>query len=190
MYIAHSWRLAGLEYENTWYPDVDNTAAAILAQVKSDAGAAESYSVIKAATCILGMQNRDGGWAAVDVDNDKLFLNKIPFSDMDSLCDTSCADITGRILEAFGLMLKLASKRSKDAVKLHLQLHHACERGITYLASTQEPNGSWFGRWGCNYIYGTSHALCGLAYSVLHGGPARWLVGATSFELAQIRAKC
>lgn len=154
------------EYMNTWYPDVDNTAVAILAQVKSDPAAIESDSVIKAATWILGMQNRDGGWAAFDVDNDKLFLNKIPFSDMGSLCDTSCPDITGRILEAFGLMMTLAPEKSGGAMKLHADLRRACERGITYLLSTQESNGSWFGRWGCNYIYGTSHALCGLAYFI------------------------
>lgn len=86
---------------------------------------------------------------------------------MDSLCDTSCADITGHILEAFGLMMKLTPKTSKDTkynMKWYSQIRQACERGITYLSSVQEPNGSWFGRRGCNYTYGTSHALCGLAY--------------------------
>ncbi|GKZ23683.1 terpene cyclase [Aspergillus brasiliensis] len=148
------------EYENSHYPDVDDTAAIILAQLKQDPQSVASDSVIAAATWILGMQNPDGGWAAFDVENDKLFLNKIPFSDMDSLCDTSCADITGRILEAFGLMMRRESKMPV----LSPMLQRACTRGITYLASTQESNGSWFGRWGCNYIYGTSHALCGLAY--------------------------
>ncbi|KXG54402.1 Terpenoid cyclases/protein prenyltransferase alpha-alpha toroid [Penicillium griseofulvum] len=151
------------EYENSWYPDVDDTAAIILAQVKDDSGSIGSDSVIAAATWILGMQNPDGGWAAFDVENDKLFLNKIPFSDMDSLCDTSCADITGRILEAFGLMMKCSSGKA-DAGLMLLPLRAACARGVQYLVSTQKPNGSWFGRWGCNYIYGTSHALCGLAY--------------------------
>ncbi|CAI7649725.1 unnamed protein product [Penicillium glandicola] len=153
------------EYENSWYPDVDDTAAIILAQVKHDVGSIGSDSVIAAATWILGMQNPDGGWAAFDVENDKQFLNKIPFSDMDSLCDTSCADITGRILEAFGLMMKHSSAKT-GAAPLLFALRAACARGVHYLASTQEPNGSWYGRWGCNYIYGTSHALCGLAYFV------------------------
>ncbi|CAG8333891.1 unnamed protein product [Penicillium nalgiovense] len=152
------------EYENSWYPDVDDTAAIILAQVKHDNGSIGSNSVIAAATWILGMQNPDGGWAAFDVENDKLFLDKIPFSDMDSLCDTSCADITGRILEAYGLMMKYSSAKS-DADPLLHALRAACVRGMHYLASTQEHNGSWYGRWGCNYIYGTSHVLCGLAYS-------------------------
>lgn len=111
------------------------------------------------------MQNPDGGWAAFDVENDKLFLNKIPFSDMDSLCDTSCADITGRIMEAFGLLIRrVPDKDSSQLFQLLPAIRAACRRGIRYLASTQEANGAWFGRWGCNYIYGTSHALCGLAY--------------------------
>ncbi|OGM49454.1 hypothetical protein ABOM_001646 [Aspergillus bombycis] len=154
------------EYTNSHYPDIDDTAAIILAQVKHDARSCHSTSVIAAATWILGMQNPDGGWAAFDVENDKLFLNKIPFSDMDSLCDTSCADITGRILEAFGLMILRAPEKgnASQLCQLFPAIRAACRRAIQYLASTQEPNGSWFGRWGCNYIYGTSHALCGLAY--------------------------
>ncbi|KAE8141774.1 hypothetical protein BDV38DRAFT_295617 [Aspergillus pseudotamarii] len=154
------------EYTNSHYPDIDDSAAIILAQVKHDARSVNSSSVIAAATWILGMQNPDGGWAAFDVENDKLFLNKIPFSDMDSLCDTSCADITGRILEAFGLMIVRAPEKDNASgfVQLLPTIRAACRRGIQYLASTREPNGAWFGRWGCNYIYGTSHALCGLAY--------------------------
>ncbi|KAB8260699.1 hypothetical protein BDV32DRAFT_158615 [Aspergillus pseudonomiae] len=154
------------EYTNSHYPDIDDTAAIILAQVKHDARSCHSPSVTAAATWILGMQNPDGGWAAFDVENDKLFLNKIPFSDMDSLCDTSCADITGRILEAFGLMILRAPEKgnASQLSQLGPAIRAACRRAIQYLASTQETNGSWFGRWGCNYIYGTSHALCGLAY--------------------------
>jgi squalene-hopene/tetraprenyl-beta-curcumene cyclase len=153
------------EYQNTWYPDVDDTAAIILAQIKHDVASVKSDSVLAAARWIMGMQNRDGGWAAFDVQNDKLFLNKIPFSDMDSLCDTSCADITGRILEAFGLMMQRTPEKDITSHCVPtLPLRAACTRGIQYLASTQEPNGAWFGRWGCNYVYGTSHALCGLWY--------------------------
>ncbi|CAG7932651.1 unnamed protein product [Penicillium olsonii] len=151
------------EYTNTWYPDVDDTAAIILAQIKHNVASIGSDSVMAAAAWIVGMQNPDGGWAAFDVENDKLFLNKIPFSDMDSLCDTSCADITGRILEAFGLMIKHAPEKTLTG-DCFSALRAACARGITYIASTQESSGAWFGRWGCNYVYGTSHALCGLAY--------------------------
>ncbi|KAJ5305800.1 hypothetical protein N7508_004815 [Penicillium antarcticum] len=151
------------EYENSWYPDVDDTAAIILAQLKYDKASLTSRSVLAAATWICGMQNPDGGWAAFDVENDKLFLNKIPFSDMDSLCDTSCADITGRTLEAFGLMMKQATAKA-DIGDILPNLRVACARGVHYLESTQEASGAWYGRWGCNYVYGTSHALCGLAY--------------------------
>ncbi|KAJ5116807.1 hypothetical protein N7456_001155 [Penicillium angulare] len=151
------------EYENSWYPDVDDTAVVILAQVKHDPRSILSKSVIEAATWIIGMQNHDGGWAAFDVGNDKLFLNKIPFNDLNAVCDTSCADITGHILEAFGLMMRRVPEKG-PANLLFPALRAASLRGIDYLAGTQEPNGAWLGRWGCNYIYGTSHALCGLGY--------------------------
>ena len=108
------------------------------------------------------MQNQDGGWAAFDVDNDKLFLNQIPFSDMYALCDPSSADVTGRILEAFGLLIK----HLRDvhlAEELMAQLKLASTRAVTYLTQSQESNGAWYGRWGSNYIYGTSNVLCGLA---------------------------
>ncbi|KAL4800583.1 squalene cyclase [Aspergillus venezuelensis] len=152
------------EYSNSWYPDVDDTAAIILAQLKHDPGCVTSKSVLSAAHWIIGMQNPDGGWAAFDVENNKVWLNKIPFSDMDSLCDESCPDITGRILEAFGLMISIASKTASPNGDPVPALRKSCMRGIDYLAATQRQGGSWFGRWGCNYIYGTSHALCGLAY--------------------------
>jgi squalene-hopene/tetraprenyl-beta-curcumene cyclase len=99
---------------------------------------------------MLSMQNDDGGWAAFDVDNDRRFLNEIPFSDMDSLCDPSTPDVTGRVLEALGV--------------LNDRRHRAARgRGIAYLRRSQEKEGSWFGRWGVNYVYGTSNVLCGLA---------------------------
>ncbi len=96
------------------------------------------------------MQNRDGGWAAFDVANDREFLNRIPFSDMDSLCDPSSPDVAGRVLEALGA---LGDARHRAA----------CRRGLAYLRRSQEPEGSWFGRWGVNYVYGTSNVLNGLA---------------------------
>ena len=153
------------EYFNTWYPDVDDTAAAILAFLKQTPGSLGSMPVIRAITWILGMQNKDGGWAAFDVDNDKLFLNRIPFSDMDSLCDPSSADVTGRILEAFGLFITTAESRKADVDSgLFGQIIAASWRAIDYLTFTQEPTGGWYGRWGSNYIYGTSNVLCGLQY--------------------------
>ncbi|KAK8023772.1 hypothetical protein PG993_011838 [Apiospora rasikravindrae] len=153
------------EYSNTCYPDVDDTAAAILALVNHDpSGALDSATVTSAAAWICGMQNRDGGWAAFDRDNDRLWLNRIPFSDMDALCDPSSADVTGRILEAFGLMRRLAGQGEFLNARTLALLSRACPRGVAYLLRQQEPSGAWYGRWGANYIYGTSNVLCGLAY--------------------------
>jgi squalene-hopene/tetraprenyl-beta-curcumene cyclase len=144
------------EYENSWYPDLDDTAAVLLALLKQDPSRVDSEAVTRAVSWLLGMQNRDGGFAAFDVDNDKLFLNEIPFSDMDSLCDPSSPDVTGRVLEAFGLVLSLSRKMERELVP-------ACERALNYLRKSQEVQGSWFGRWGVNYVYGTSNVLCALA---------------------------
>ncbi|CZR65398.1 related to squalene cyclase [Phialocephala subalpina] len=122
------------EYHNTWYPDVDDTAAVIIAFLKQDPECAGSSQVHAAVEWVLGMQNADGGWAAFDVNNNYLFMNKCPFSDLDALCDPK---------------------------RLILAIHH----GINYLASIQESDGSWWGRWGVNYVYGTSNVFCTLAYS-------------------------
>ncbi|KAI1377006.1 putative squalene-hopene-cyclase [Hypoxylon crocopeplum] len=175
LFVKHGdWRvyrpqlIAGgfsFEYVNTWYPDVDDTAAGILAFLKQDPSSLYSAHVLRAAVWILGMQNRDGGWAAFDVGNDALFLNSIPFSDMDSLCDPSSADIVGRVIEAFGLMLQLfAQSKLKEHEDVFQAIATSCFRAIGYLQRTQEPTGSWYGRWGTNYIYGTSNVLCGLSY--------------------------
>jgi squalene-hopene/tetraprenyl-beta-curcumene cyclase len=138
------------EYCNTWYPDVDDTAAIITGFLKHDPASATSDVVERAVAWMVSMQNDDGGWAAFDKNNDKIFLNDIPFSDMASLSDPSTPDIAGRVLEALGLL--------DDP-----RYRHVCARGVTYLRATQEPEGSWFGRWGVNYIYGTSNVLCALA---------------------------
>ncbi|KAL9617229.1 MAG: hypothetical protein Q9160_007957 [Pyrenula sp. 1 TL-2023] len=154
------------EYDNTWYPDVDDTAAAVIAFLKDDRQTVTADHVQDAVKWILGMQCHDGGWAAFDADNDKLFLNKIPFSDMDSLCDPPTADIVGRVLEALGIfMLSATETGTSPSIKpLLKRIRQACFRGIGFLSETQEINGSWYGRWGVNYIYGTSNVLCGLAY--------------------------
>jgi squalene-hopene/tetraprenyl-beta-curcumene cyclase len=153
------------EYENSWYPDIDDTAAVLLALLKQDRNAAYDWRAQRAVRWIIGMQNRDGGWAAFDVDNDKLFLNQIPFSDMDSLCDPSSPDVTGRVLEAFGLLLEIIESHSQQAFPSDLKsaIKNSCDRGVEYIRGSQEKQGSWFGRWGVNYVYGTSNVLCGLA---------------------------
>lgn len=163
--LAHSLEPGGFSFEhnNSWYPDVDDTAAAILAIITQDPTGVGSSTVAKAATWICGMQNRDGGWAAFDIENDKLWLHKIPFSDVDSLCDPSSADVTGRILEAFGLMLHLANDEYVEP-KIPNDISFASNWGIKYVTQEQGADGAWYGRWGSNYIYGTSNVMCGLAH--------------------------
>ncbi len=122
----------------------------VIGLLKHAPASAADDSVRRGVAWMRSMQNRDGGWAAFDKDNDRLFLNEIPFSDMDSLCDPSSPDVTGRVLEALGLLGDPA-----DAP--------ACRRALAYLRRAQEPEGSWFGRWGVNYVYGTSNVLNGLS---------------------------
>lgn len=156
------------EYVNTWYPDVDDTAAIVTGLLKHDPASGSSEAVQRAVAWMVSMQNDDGGWAAFDKNNDKIFLNDIPFSDMSSLSDPSTPDIAGRVLEALGL---LDDPRYREV----------CARGLAYLRATQEPEGSWFGRWGVNYVYGTSNVLCALSRQHVPAGdpmPARavaWL---------------
>jgi squalene-hopene/tetraprenyl-beta-curcumene cyclase len=155
------------EYANTWYPDVDDTAAVVLSLLKQDPQRLSSMTIERATDWMLSMQNKDGGFAAFDVDNNRVYLNEIPFSDMDSLCDTSSADVTGRVLEALGLYRELVNdQHQEDAENMQNRIdkiEQSIARGVSYLRSTQEQQGSWFGRWGVNYVYGTGHTLCGLA---------------------------
>ncbi|OJJ35539.1 hypothetical protein ASPWEDRAFT_740365 [Aspergillus wentii DTO 134E9] len=151
------------EYFHVWKPDTNDTAAAVLAMVKQDPTSMGSTPVLYALQWILGMQNPDAGWGAFDYTNDKLFFNKIPFSDMEAMCDPSTADVTGRILEAFGLLLQAKGKHTVPG-ELQGAMIVSSTRALHYLSSEQEPTGAWYGRWGVNYIYGTSNVLCGLAY--------------------------
>ncbi|KAH7320702.1 terpenoid cyclases/protein prenyltransferase alpha-alpha toroid [Stachybotrys elegans] len=153
------------EYDNTWYPDVDDTAVVVMALLKQDAdGMIGSKSIADAVEWMIGMQNPDGGWAAFDHGNDKLWLHKIPFSDMDSLCDPSSSDITGRIIECFGFLLSHHKGHHIDP-DLRGKMNDASWRAVTYLLKEQEaPNSAWWGRWGNNYIYGSSNVLRGLEH--------------------------
>ncbi len=98
---------------------------------------------------MLAMQNRDGGWGAFDRNNNRQFLNYVPFADHNAMLDPSTPDLTGRVLEALGTL----------GYRLG---HPAVDRAIAFLRRTQEPDGAWFGRWGVNYIYGTWQVLMGL----------------------------
>ncbi|KAK8075880.1 squalene-hopene-cyclase [Apiospora hydei] len=150
------------QYHNKWYPDVDDTAVVVMALAKQDAQWLESDSCVRALAWIMGMQNHDGGWGAFDCYNNKLWLHKIPFSDMDSLCDPSTADVTGRILECFGQMLAQGAKRLGEV--LQRRLAASATRGVDYLLKQQEKFGPWWGRWGNNYIYGSGNVLRGLVH--------------------------
>jgi squalene-hopene/tetraprenyl-beta-curcumene cyclase len=140
------------EFANEFYPDIDDTAMVLLAlrHAKSRDGAAQRQVEGRALQWLLGMQSEDGGWAAFDADNDWTPLSDIPFADHNAMLDPTCPDITGRVLEALcgvgGLTLE----------------HPAVKRGVEYLFREQEADGSWYGRWGVDYIYGTFLALRGL----------------------------
>jgi len=147
------------QYENAFYPDVDDTA--VVGMLLHRQGAPEHADcVARAEAWIIGMQSRDGGWGAFDADNDNSYLNHIPFADHGALLDPSTADVTAR------------------CVSFLAQLGHAAEspsvsRGLAWLRKAQEPNGAWFGRWGTNYIYGTWSVLCALnAAGLPHDDPA------------------
>jgi squalene-hopene/tetraprenyl-beta-curcumene cyclase len=139
------------EFANEFYPDIDDTAMVLLALAHAPTRheAALKASVKRAVDWLLAMQGSDGGWAAFDVDNDWQFLADVPFADHNAMLDPTCPDITGRVLEAL-----VRSGVSGN--------HPAIRRGVGYLKRTQEADGSWYGRWGVDYIYGTFLALRGL----------------------------
>jgi squalene-hopene/tetraprenyl-beta-curcumene cyclase len=140
------------EYRNEYYPDIDDTAMVMLAlgQIKGSDRLAQKACHARAIDWLLAMQSRDGGWAAFDADNNWNFLSQVPFADHNAMLDPTCADITGRVLEA------LAAHRLD-------RNHGAVRRGVDWLVKNQESDGSWYGRWGVAYIYGTCFALRGLA---------------------------
>ncbi|MEN6535619.1 MAG: squalene--hopene cyclase [Bryobacteraceae bacterium] len=146
------------EFDNEYYPDIDDTAMVLLAllHAKSSDTDKQAKAVRRAVNWLLGMQSRDGGWAAFDVDNNWQILNKLPFADHNAMLDPTCPDITGRVIEA----LVRNGVPSDDT---------AIRNGVKFLLGCQETNGSWYGRWGVNYIYGTFLALRGLKAS---GNPA------------------
>lgn len=136
------------EFRNDHYPDVDDTAFVLMAlqRVKFPDVARMEGAIRRGIQWLLSMQNRDGGWGAFDRDNNRGILCNIPFADHNAMIDPSTADVTARVLECLGRFGWTAE-------------HPAVQRGVQFLLKDQCKDGSWFGRWGVNYIYGTSGVL-------------------------------
>ena len=137
------------QYANPYYPDLDDTAVIVMAMNRADP-ALYAPQISRANEWLQGLQSANGGWGAFDVDNDKDYLNHIPFADHGALLDPPTTDLTARCLS---MMAQLGEKPETNI---------AMQKAVAYLLSAQEPDGSWFGRWGLNYIYGTWSALCAL----------------------------
>jgi squalene-hopene/tetraprenyl-beta-curcumene cyclase len=138
------------ERANAHYPDVDDTAVAVLVlsrlRPQFDELVGIDPAVQRAVRWMTAMQSRNGGWAAFDKDNDGAILAEIPFSDFGETMDPASADVTAHVLEA----LAATGRDMTDPV---------VARGLAFLRREQEPGGSWFGRWGVNHIYGTAAVL-------------------------------
>ncbi len=139
------------QFHNAFYPDLDDSAMVVLALSRSPLAhePAVKRATKRGVDWLLSMQNRDGGWAAYDVDIDNQVLTQLPFADHNAMLDPSCADITARVLELLGTLGYRAGNPSVDGA-------------LEYLWRTQESEGCWYGRWGVNYIYGTWQVLQGL----------------------------
>ncbi|HXQ24853.1 MAG TPA: squalene--hopene cyclase [Candidatus Acidoferrales bacterium] len=136
------------EFRNDFYPDVDDTAFVLMAlsRVADPEPSRLRAAIRRGLAWLVSMQNRDGGWGAFDHENNLQFLNNIPFADHNAMLDPSTADVTARAVECLGQM-GWSPK------------HPVLERARAYLRGDQTPDGSWFGRWGVNYVYGTSGVL-------------------------------
>ena len=139
------------QYSNPYYPDLDDTAVVLMALEKTRGLDPDRARLAKERGLgwLLGMQNEDGGWASFDADNDRLYLNNIPFADHGALLDPSTEDLTGRGLELLGTLGYTAE-------------FEPAQRALQFLRRTQRDDGPWYGRWGVNYIYGTWSVLRGL----------------------------
>jgi squalene-hopene/tetraprenyl-beta-curcumene cyclase len=157
------------QYANPHYPDVDDTAVVVMAMERAAPGEFRS-SVTRAREWIAGMQSRNGGWGAFDPENEYYYLNNIPFADHGALLDPPTEDVTARCLS---MLAQLGESAENSA---------AVKRALDYLRSLQMPDGSWYGRWGMNYVYGTWSVLCALnAAGIDHAAPefrkaVAWLI--------------
>ncbi len=154
------------EFENKWNPDVDDTAMVLLAlrKVPTDNRQKRDECFERGFKWMMTFQCRDGGWAAFDRDCTKGVLEKVPFADHNAMLDPECADITARILELLGY-------------EGYSVAHPQVQKALRYIREHQEEDGSWYGRWGVNYIYGTWQVLRGLRAMNLNMNEP-WLVKA------------
>lgn len=163
------------QYANPHYPDLDDTAVVVMAMDRADGSTGAQSprfgpAIARAREWVVGLQSRSGGWGAFDADNAHEYLNNIPFSDHGALLDPPTADLTARCLS---MLAQLGEKPETSP---------AMTRALDFLRRDQRADGSWFGRWGMNYIYGTWSVLCALnAAHVPHDAPeirkaANWLL--------------
>ncbi len=138
------------QFANDYYPDLDDTAVVVWAMHQARDSARYAESMRRALDWLVGMQSKDGGFAAFDADNTCYHLNKIPFADHGALLDPPTSDVTARVVT---VLARIGRPQDKPAL----------ERALAYLREEQEADGSWFGRWGTNYIYGTWSVLMALA---------------------------
>ncbi|MEY8174631.1 squalene--hopene cyclase [Burkholderia multivorans] len=141
------------QYANPHYPDVDDTAVVAMAMDRAQKlNQSDTYreSIARAREWVVGMQSSAGGWGAFEPENTQYYLNNIPFSDHGALLDPPTADVSGRCLS-------MLSQLGETALN-----SDAARRALDYMLKEQEPDGSWYGRWGMNYVYGTWTALCAL----------------------------
>jgi squalene-hopene/tetraprenyl-beta-curcumene cyclase len=136
------------QYRNDYYPDLDDTAVVVMAFDRAGV-AHDDVAIARGREWVEGLQSRDGGWGAFDADNSYYYLNNIPFADHGALLDPPTEDVSGRCV---GMMAQLGAAKDDPRLKA----------GVDYLIRTQRDDGSWWGRWGVNYIYGTWSALAGL----------------------------
>ena len=135
------------QYNNDHYPDLDDTAVVVMAMDR--AAVADRMPIDRGIEWTVGLQSKNGGWGAFDADNDAHYLNNLPFADHGALLDPPTADVSARCVS---MLAQLGESRESPRMAAALD----------YLRREQEPEGSWFGRWGVNYIYGTWSVLCAL----------------------------
>lgn len=133
------------EFANDWYPDADDTAEVVLGLQHAERTPELDAAIARGVRWTLGMESKDGGWGAFDAENTRGIMRKLPFCDFGEVIDPPSADVTAHVVEM------LAADGLADT--------GACRRGVEWLLREQEDDGSWFGRWGVNYVYGTGHVL-------------------------------